>query len=81
MALFYTAIRRDSVSLLKFPFLSHVQVFSCEISLVCRLKFPYNSFSSHFCSLLIVVLLILVLLVLFLVAISSLSLLFFKYFS
>ena len=25
-ALFYAAIRRDSVSLLKFPFLSHVQV-------------------------------------------------------
>ena len=30
MALFCTAIRRDSLSLLKFPFLSQVQVFSCE---------------------------------------------------
>ena len=31
MVLFCVAIRRDSVSLLKFPFLSHVQVFSCEM--------------------------------------------------
>ena len=30
MALFCASIRRDSVSLLKFPFLSHFQVFSCE---------------------------------------------------
>ena len=29
-ALSCVAIRRDSVSLLKFPFLSHVQVLSCE---------------------------------------------------
>ena len=33
MVLFCAAIRRDSVSLLRFPFLSHVQVFSCEIRL------------------------------------------------
>ena len=31
MALFCVAIRRDSVSLLNFPFLSHVQVLSCEM--------------------------------------------------
>ena len=31
IALFCAAIRRDSVSLLRFPFLSHVQVFSCEM--------------------------------------------------
>ena len=37
MALFCAAIRRDSVSLLKFPFLSHVLVFSCEMSLFSRL--------------------------------------------
>ena len=30
MALFCVAIRKDSVSLFRFPFLSHVQVFSCE---------------------------------------------------
>ena len=32
-----SAIRRDSISLLRFLFGSHVLVFSCEISLVCRL--------------------------------------------
>ena len=34
------AIRRDSVSLLKFPFLSHVQVLSCEMLFISRLKRP-----------------------------------------
>ena len=47
MALFAAAIRRDSVSLLRFLFLSHVQVISCEILLVCH---TYSCFSSHFCS-------------------------------
>ena len=36
--LFCATIRRDSVSLLKFPFLTHVQVFSCEMSFIRRLK-------------------------------------------
>ena len=40
MALSCAAIRRDSVSLLKFPFLSHVQVLSCEILFISRLKLP-----------------------------------------
>ena len=40
MALFCTAIRRDSVSLLKFPFLSHVQVFSSEMLFISCLKRP-----------------------------------------
>ena len=31
-------IRRDSDYLLKFPFLSHIHVFSCEMSLVTSLK-------------------------------------------
>ena len=52
MALFCAGIRRDSVSFLKFPFFSHVQVFSCQISSVCSLKqlfffpflFPYYIF-------------------------------------
>ena len=44
MVLFCAAIRRDSVSLLWFSFLSHVQVFLCEISVVCRLKYPYSYF-------------------------------------
>ena len=30
-------------------FLSHVQVFLCEILLVCHLKCPYNCYSSPFC--------------------------------
>ena len=36
MALFWAAIKRDSVSLLRFPFLSHVQVFSCEMLLISQ---------------------------------------------
>ena len=44
-ALFCVVIRRDLDSLLRFPFLSHV--FSCEMSLVCRLKCQHNCFSSH----------------------------------
>ena len=40
MALFCAAIRRNSVSLLQFPFLSQVQVFSCEMLLISRLKWP-----------------------------------------
>ena len=73
MALFCAAIKRDSVSLLRFSFLIHVQVFSCKISLACRLKCPYSCFSSHFCFLVIFGLLTLVLLILSLVAAISLS--------
>ena len=46
MALFCAAIRRDSVSLLKFLILCYDQVFLCEITLACRLKYPY-SFSMY----------------------------------
>ena len=53
MALVCVAVRRDSVSFLRFLFLSYVQVFLCEISLVCRFKCPCSCFSSHFCSLVI----------------------------
>ena len=38
MALFCAAIRRESVSLLKFPFLSYIQVFSCEMLFISRFK-------------------------------------------
>ena len=65
-------IRSDSVSLLKFPFLSHEEVFSCEMSFVSRLKRPKSCFSSHFCFLVIVVPLVLESLELFLVAVISL---------
>ena len=37
-ALFCAAIRRDSVSLLKFHFISHVHVLSCEMLFISRLK-------------------------------------------
>ena len=39
-ALSSAAIRRNSVSLLKFPFLSHVQVLSCEMLFISRLNLP-----------------------------------------
>ena len=54
MALFCATIRRDSVSLFRFPFLKHVQVFSCEVSSVYRWKYQYSCFSSYFCFLVIV---------------------------
>ena len=38
MALFCAVISRGSVSLLRDPFFRHVQIFWCEILLVCRLK-------------------------------------------
>ena len=52
LVLFCAAIRRDSVSLLKFPFLSNIQVLSCEMLFISRLKCPLSfffpfSFSSH----------------------------------
>ena len=54
MVLFCAVIRRNSVSLLRFPFRGHVQVFSSAISSVYRLKSPYICFSSHFCFLVFV---------------------------
>ena len=50
MALFCADIRRDSVSLLKFPFLRHVQVLSSEMLFISRLKRPWSCFPSHFVS-------------------------------
>ena len=44
MALFCAAIRRDSVSLLRFPFLSPVQVSSYEISHSLLLLYLFESF-------------------------------------
>ena len=52
MVLFCAPIRRDAVFLLRFPFLSHVQVFSCEMSFVISIElfsFPFL-FSDYFCS-------------------------------
>ena len=78
MVLLWAAPRKDLVSLLSFPFLSHVQVFSSAIAFVCRLKSPYSCFSSHFLIFFFFVLLMLVLSVLFLVAVISLPLGFLK---
>ena len=47
MSLFSTAPRISSVSLKGLPFLSHDQVFSCEISSVSPFKWPYICFSFH----------------------------------
>ena len=69
MALFCAAIRRDSVSLLKFPSLHQVQVFWREMLFISRLKSPQSCFSSYFCFL--VILLLIVLSVLFLMAVIS----------
>ena len=71
MALFCAAMRRDSVSLLEFAFLSHVQVLSCEMLFINRLKRPWTCFSSHFCFLVFVILLSIVLSVFFLMAVIS----------
>ena len=43
MALFSAAIRINSVSLLRFPFLCYVQVFSCEMSLKIFLELFFFS--------------------------------------
>ena len=71
MALFCTAIRRDSVSLSRFPFCSHV---SCEISPIHSLKYPYTCVTSHFCFLIFFV--VLFILILSVASVISLSLLF-----
>ena len=49
MALFCAAIRSDSVSLLKFSFLSQVQVLSYEILFISRLKRLYICVFPYFC--------------------------------
>ena len=71
MALFCAAIRRDSVALLKSLFLSHIQVLSCEMLFISRLKRHWSCFSSHFCFIVFVILLSIVLSVLFLMAVIS----------
>ena len=48
MAVFRDAIIRYSVSLLKFPFSCSIQVFTCEILLICWPKYQYSRFSIHF---------------------------------
>ena len=71
MALFCTAIGRDSVSRVKFSFLCQVQVFWCEMLFISLLRRPLSCFSSHFCFLVIFLLLFIVLSVSFLMAVNS----------
>ena len=61
MALFCAAIKRDFVFILKFPFLSHVQVLSCEMLFISCLKHPWSCFLSRFCFQVFVILLSIVL--------------------
>ena len=68
MTLFSTAVRRVSLSLLRFLFLNHIQVSLREISLICRLKCPYSCFASQFYFLVISVPMMIMLSVLFLMA-------------
>ena len=44
MAFFSAAIRRDSVSLLRLPFLSYIQVFSYDMLLISCLKHSWSFF-------------------------------------
>ena len=71
MVLSCAAIWRDSVSLLRFPFLSQVHVFCCKMLVIRRLKRPESCFSSHFCFLVVVILSSIVLTVSFLMAVIS----------
>ena len=70
-ALSCTALRRDSVSLIRFPFLSQVQVFWCEMLFIRRLKRPWCCFSSHSGSLVVVIFSSIVLSVSFLMVVIS----------
>ena len=79
MALFRLLIEEIQLTFKRFPFHCHVQVFSCKISTVCRLKYAYSCFSSYFCFLFIVVLCVLMLLLLQLIAVISFYSLFLMY--
>ena len=69
MALFCASVRRDSVSLLKFPFRSHVNIFSCEIPYVYRLRYSYSYSFSYVSFQYSIVLFIFMLSMLFLIAV------------
>ena len=78
MALFCVAVRRDPVSRFRFILVNYVHVFLYAISFVCRLKYSYSCFVSHFCFyVLVVVLFVFMSPKLFQAAVICLSLLFF----
>ena len=72
MELFWPTNSKNFFSLLKFSFHNPVHIFSCDISSVCRLKYPYSCFSSHFCFQVFVVLFVLMLSVLLFAAVIRL---------
>ena len=69
MALFCPMIRRDSVSLIVFPFRGHVQIISSAILLFWLLKSPYNFFSILFSCILYFYILFFMLVVMILAAV------------
>ena len=48
MTLFCTVIKRDSVSLLRFLLLNHIQIILCQSPQIFRWQYAYHCFSSHF---------------------------------
>ena len=76
MALICAANRRASVSLLRFPFHSHVKVFLCEIFASLSLEIPIQLFSFPFLFSSYSCFFVLMMSVLSLAAVISLSLLF-----
>ena len=65
-----------SVSLFKFPHRSHVQVILCAISLICRLKYPYNCLIYFMLAIFLVILTLFLFLLLLLPAAINITLLF-----
>ena len=49
MALFCAAIKRNSISLLKYPFRNSVQVFPFVVSPLSRFNYQYSCFCFHYC--------------------------------
>ena len=63
MTLFCAAVKRNLVSLLKFPLLSDVHIISLAIYLVGHLKYPYSFFFPFVFSRLLLLLLLLLLMI------------------
>ena len=72
MTLICHTIRKTSISLLRFLFRNHIHGFSSEVSSVCRLKYSYSCFSSHF-GFLVIALFVFEFSMLFLVTVIRLS--------
>ena len=75
MTLLCAAIRKE----LNFLFRSHDEMITCEISSVCRLKYPLRCFSFHF-SFLVFIFVVFLLMLSVLLLVTIISLFFFCYF-